>query len=315
MYLDHSGFGAGQYNFQIEYCDQCWIKGVESGFATGYHFIVCCGTLNFEFRDNFVHDGGVGPNNSGLNMYGSYTYGGDSSTKIENNIFNNNFPSIEINNSSSGMYIGYNFEYGTAPQGGYLVTWTLDNGHAPFNIMNLFEGNIGEMIGADGWFGGSGLTVFVRNYSRGYNLNGAAGDSIKLKRLNYQYSIIGNVLGSTAQTPASYQTGCDVPNIYQLGYPNIGKRMKESTNLMTSSNLVGCSTGNRGSTRKSGPRFSCGSPRCFARSRASRTSRSRARHSALSLPRAAVPPTRSCRSTQCPTWTSAKFPFGSASHL
>ena len=220
--LDHAGFTTGGYNSMIQYCDSCWLQGVDSANATSYHFIIL-GTLNLELRDSFVHDGGSGPNNSGFNFYGNYLYGANSSVKIENNIFNKNFPAIELNNSSSGFYIGYNYSHGSPPQfGSNLVTWTFDDGHAPFNIMNLYEGNVGEMWGADGYFGGSGYGTALRNYFTGFNPNyGARGDVVWLRRLSYYYNIVGNVLGSAGQSPTAY-SGCGNRAIYQLGYPNLG---------------------------------------------------------------------------------------------
>jgi hypothetical protein len=195
--LDHGGFSGGGYNFLLQYCDSCWIKGVDSGRATGYN----------------------------------------SSAKTENNIFNKDFPAIELNNSSSGFYIGYNYSYGTPSQSGTnMVTWTFDDGHAPFNIMNLYEGNIGEMWGMDGYFGGSGYGTVLRNYFTGFNPNyGVAGEAVQLLRLAYNYNLVGNVLGSTNQMrlrgwlrikPTAY-TGCSMygsgtTSIYRLGYPNSG---------------------------------------------------------------------------------------------
>jgi hypothetical protein len=219
--MDHTGFSGGN-NLFINFCDSCWLKGIESSHATGYHIIIT-GTLNMEVRDSFIHDGATGPNNSGVNFYGNYTYGANSSAKVENNIFNQDFPAVEINNSSSGLYIGYNYVYGSNGGGGGIVTWTLDDGHAPFNIMNLYEGNIAEMWGMDGYFGGSGLGTVFRNYITGYNPNfSSSGDAIQLKRLGYYYNILGNVIGSTQQNPTTYQTGCGGQNVYELGYPNIG---------------------------------------------------------------------------------------------
>jgi hypothetical protein len=79
------------------------------------------------------------------------------------------------------------------------------------------------MWGMDGYFGGSGYGTVLRNYWTGYNPNyGVTGDAAQIKRLGYYYNLIGNVIGSAKQVPASYQTGCGSPNIYQLGYPNIG---------------------------------------------------------------------------------------------
>ena len=45
----------------------------------------------------------------------------------------------------------------------------------------------------------------------GYNPNyGVSGDAIQIKRLDYYYNIVGNVVGSTNQNPAAY-TGCGGP--------------------------------------------------------------------------------------------------------
>jgi hypothetical protein len=220
--MDHAGFTTGGYNSLTQYCDGCWLKGIESSHATGYHFIVV-GTLNMEIRDSYIHEGGAGPNNSGVNFYGNYQYGANSSAKIENNIFNKNFPAIELNNSSSGFYIGYNYSYGSPSQSGTnLVTWTFDDGHAPFNIMNLYEGNIGEMWGVDSYFGGSGYGTALRNYFTGFNPNyGVRSEAVWIDRLAYYYNLVGNVLGSASQNPTAY-TGCNTRAIYRLGYPNLG---------------------------------------------------------------------------------------------
>ncbi len=219
--VDHAGFSGG-YNFVVQYCDSCWLKGLDSTFASGYHFVVL-GTLNVEIRDSYIHDGGSGPNNSGANFYGNYLYGTNSSAKIENNIFNKDSPPIELNNSTSGLYIGYNYSYGSPSQyGTNLVTWTFDDGHAPFNMMNLYEGNIGEMWGADNYFGGTGYGTALRNYFTGFNPNyGVAGEAVWLDRLAYNYNLVGNVLGSANQKPTAY-TGCDTQAIYRLGYANPG---------------------------------------------------------------------------------------------
>jgi hypothetical protein len=224
--LDHTGFTAGG-PLNIFYTDSCWLKGIESGFATGYHIFIT-GALNLEIRDSYIHDGGSGPNNGGINFYSDYTYGGISSAKVENNIFNKDFPATEVNGSSGGLYIGYNYSYGTPAQGRTpLVTWTFDDGHAPFNIMNLYEGNIGEMWGVDGYYGGSGYGTVLRNYFTGFNPNyGVGGEAVQILRLAYNYNLVGNVLGSANQNPGSY-LGCRLyssgpPAIYRIGYPNLG---------------------------------------------------------------------------------------------
>ena len=220
--LDHAAFASSGTGVKVQSCDSCWVKGVESAVMTGLHFLITS-TLNFEARDSFIHDGGAGPGNGGFYILGNYNYGGNSSGKIENNIFNKLFPAIELSTSSSGFVISYNYVYGSPSQfGTNLVTWTYTDAHAAFNIMNLYEGNVGENWGVDGYFGGAGYGVALRNYITGYNNNLAvSGDAAWLDRLAYYYSLIGNVLGSSSQNPTAY-AGCNGPAIYRIGYPNLG---------------------------------------------------------------------------------------------
>lgn len=210
-------------NTNFWYCDRCWMKGVESAHSVGYHFTIL-GTLNFEVRDCYVHDGATGPNNSGINFYGNYDYGsGNSNFRVENTIFNQNFPAIEINNSSSGAYVAFNYVYGSNGGGANGVTWSLDDGHAPFNIYNLYEGNITDQFGADNYFGGTAYATLYRNFVTGYNPNfSATGEAVWLDRLAYYYNVIGNVIGSDLQATDRYDNGCGYNQVYRLGYPNLG---------------------------------------------------------------------------------------------
>lgn len=225
--IDHSGT-SGCTNFDLQYCDSCWVKGTDSFMPSGYHFLIL-GTVNGEFRDSYIHEAQTfGNNNGGLAVYGSPTYGSNSSWKIENNIFNKNFPAIEIQNSSSGFYIGYNFSYGSASQPSDApVTWTFADNHGPHDMMNLWEGNVGEMFGSDGYFGGSSHATVFRNHLTGYNRNsGNNAEPIRLNRLTYFYNIVGNVLGSSSWVAGKYNQTADNcsggTGIFRLGYPNIG---------------------------------------------------------------------------------------------
>jgi hypothetical protein len=225
--LDHSNT-SGCVNFAVEYCDSCWIKGVESYMPSGYHFTIL-GTVNGEFRDSYVREAQTfGANNAGTAFYGSPSYGSNSSWVVENNIFNKNFPAIELQNSSSGFYIGYNYSHGSAATASDApVSWTFADNHGPHDMMNLWEGNVGEMFGSDGYFGGSSHATVFRNHLTGYNRNsGKSDEPVRLNRLTYHYNIVGNVLGSSAWSANKYnQTadGCSGgAGIFRLGYPNIG---------------------------------------------------------------------------------------------
>ena len=225
--LDHSGTGSCA-NFDFQYCDSCWVKGVESYKPSGYHMTIL-GTVNGEIRDSYIHDAQTyGNNNGGLAVYGNASYGSNSSWKIENNIFDRTFPAVELQNSSSGFYMGYNYSYGSmASASNGPVTWTFADNHGPHDMMNLWEGNIGEMYGSDGYYGGSSHGTAARNHFTGYNPNFATTDDpVRLNRLSYYYNLIGNVLGSQNLIPRLYSEtgdGCSGgPAIYRIGYPNIG---------------------------------------------------------------------------------------------
>jgi len=229
--IDHTGFTGSSFN--ITYCDGCWLKGIESSNADAYHFTVL-GTVNNEYRDSLVHLAPSGGNNhGGFSVYGNPTYGYNSTGKIENDIFDQVGPAVELQNSDSGFYIGYNFFYGSsAQQGSFIVTWTMEDNHGPEDVMNLWEGNIGEMFGSDGYYGGSAFGTAFRNHILGLNRDDSshsASEPIRLNRLAYGYNIIGNILGSSvAAAPgfniyAQTSEGCSSgTGIYRLGYPNIG---------------------------------------------------------------------------------------------
>ena len=212
---------------EITNCDSCWVRGVDIGNG-GNYMILVDSSVNLEIRDSWIHDGGFGPNHAGISFQSDYRYWCSSSAKVENNIINKAFPNVEINNCSSGLYIGYNYSPGTNGEGADIVTFNLDDAHAPFPFMDLFEGNIADQFGTDGYYGGAGYGTALRNYFTGYNPNVGQkhGDAVALRRLAYYYNIVGNVLGSTLQAPTAY-TGCqlysDIGSIYSTpGLPNIG---------------------------------------------------------------------------------------------
>jgi len=223
--LDYSSQTSAARNFAIINCDSCWIKGIDSYRALGSHTFATA-TVNLEIRDSVFRHGGTGAGHSGPSGYGDYRWGGNSSWKIENNILVDTYPLLVLTGSNSAHYVGYNYAPGSNGSGNAMVFWSLDNGHGPLPFMNLYEGNITDNWGTDGYFGGSAYATALRNWISGYNWNkGGGGDAVWLRRFAYGYNIVGNVLGSPQQAPVSY-SGCGMWStrfsIYSLGYPNTG---------------------------------------------------------------------------------------------
>lgn len=225
--IDHTGT-SGCTPFKLEYCDSCWIKGVHSEKPSGYHMIILA-SLNGEIRDSFINDASsYGANNGGLVFYGSNTYGSNSNWKIENNIFNKTFPAITFQFSATGFFTGYNFAFGSGSQPADMpATWTFSENHGAHDMMNLWEGNVGELYGSDGYYGSSSHGTLFRNHILGYNrISGKFDEPVRLNRLSYYFNLVGNVLGASVWQPSLYQQntdGCTAgAAIYRLGYPNIG---------------------------------------------------------------------------------------------
>jgi hypothetical protein len=229
--LDYSQ--ATSNSFMIQNCYACWLSGVESYKSSSYH-VIALATLGLEVRDCYIHDAQTYGNRDGGLVIGSnngYRYGSNSSGKFENNIFDRLFPSIVLQYSASGFYVGYNYFHSSmanAPPAPQIVTWVVIDNHGPHNVLNLWEGNTGELFGSDGYYGGSSHGLVVRNHWTGYHaVSGARDNPIRLNRLSYYYSLLGNVLGSAAMAPTKYsetQTACggSCLAIYRLGWPNIG---------------------------------------------------------------------------------------------
>ena len=223
MTIDHTEGGKGA-SFFFDQCYGCWAKNITSIKPGEYHSVEL-NSLNCEIRDSYFIDSKTyGPNNGGITMYGTNT-----AYKIENNIFYKCFPGIELSNSSSGNYIGYNF--GTNVEGG--TDWSMSAGefndnHGPHNMMNLWEGNVGEMFQSDGYFGsGSHGTLFRNNFTGTHTVYQGNYKAISLNRWSYYYNIVGNVLGVPGYKPDYYEVEINgysyqKSTVYQLGYPNMG---------------------------------------------------------------------------------------------
>jgi hypothetical protein len=222
--IDSAGSTGGR-TFFFDGCYGCWLRNIANHVPPTYH-LVGANTLRCEVRDSLFDDSQTyGPDNGGVVLYGNNT-----GWKVENNIFFRTFPGVELNISSSANVIAYN--YATDVRGGTdwnMATCDFNDNHAPHDFMNLYEGNIGVMFMADGYFGSSSHGTLFRNNFGAPHPTYPTGNrqAVSLKRWAYYYNVVGNVLGA-ADWPADgeYQIdveyGYEIATIYQLGFPNIG---------------------------------------------------------------------------------------------
>jgi PKD repeat protein len=222
--IDSTGVSTG-FGITLEQTIACWVKNVQSIKIGNYHMYSQRTVFN-EFQKVFINDSpDYLPNHSGIilgNGSGAVTA---TATAIYDCIFNKILPGVEVNGGSSGCIVAYNYfrdpRYSTVAQSVGLCV-----NHGPCNTMNLYEGNIVNMIESDGYFGGSLYDTVFRNWSTGWtetftNFNSRP---ISLARWALYANVVGNVFGCTNFVPMYYaptnQLSYDYSMIYNLGFPN-----------------------------------------------------------------------------------------------
>lgn len=244
---DQGGMYQASIGFWGFYAWNCWVKNVEcKNYPRGRFFSVSdIGQSNiFKF---YAHGGFQGPGSEGLAFLESCSW-----NRIENGIIYNG-GAIVFNDGGAygqgggGNAILYNFGYNHSSA--YWAVADLDLGHFTQDCFNLVEGNVfAEVAGGDGYYGGASQDTLFRNWITDthptYIDNLVA---VRLKHYNNYFSIIGNVIGTTAfpQTNnglmdggsglayggylfapevSNYDDGTSthVQCIYEFGFPAIG---------------------------------------------------------------------------------------------
>jgi hypothetical protein len=175
--------------------DKFWLKRVHVYDHSNYGIALEQGCLRYEITGCRIDEGpgGTASNGAGLLVNTS------SAGLIEDNIIENNFPSMEINFGSSGNVIAYNFMHNT--NGGYNI----DINHGPHTSFNLIEGNVcNQSIISDGYFGSEGPNVYVRNRVSGMLTAGQTpsttnqiGYTFAIKRWAHHGTFLANISGRT----------------------------------------------------------------------------------------------------------------------
>jgi hypothetical protein len=190
-------------------CYGSWMKEV-TVYKSANYFVTLESCLNCEVRKSkMTTRNGAGSNGAGILM----NHVGNS--LIEDNIVTDVFPPVEINASSTGNVVAYNFLYNE-------IGGNLNVNHGPHNSFNLYEGNITPNIQSDGFFGGASDDTFFRNWITGTLFESNTYTSIiGLNRFARNYSFVGNILGSSG-----WPYGSDP---YSFGNPNMGNSYFEGT--------------------------------------------------------------------------------------
>jgi hypothetical protein len=210
-------------------CDS-WISNVEVKNSAN-NFIVVTGTMDCEFRHNFVHEPW---NSQGGSGYGIRLLGWNFNNLIEDNIAYSCRHSYVIDGINTGHVLGYNFSLDPndntngslhpAKNHGYLYQDFLTHGSSP--RFCLFEGNVGARAYCDFVHGSASNLVFFRNRFRlreGHILDYDPGSTaVNFDRWNDYMTVLGNVLGYPAMQsdqgkyPITYEGYMRA--IYRLGY-------------------------------------------------------------------------------------------------
>ncbi len=163
----------------------CWLKNVKTINQWNYSMgIGLC--LNCEIRGCWAGElGGSGSNGAGL-LFNAWN------TLVEDSIFIDAFPVIEVNAGSQGNVFAYNYGNGMA-----------NTNHSPHNRFNLHEGNAWNYMMSDGYFGSESDLTILRNYLWGGTVN--------LRRFVRRVSVVGCIFSETSS-----------PTLGTDGYPNIG---------------------------------------------------------------------------------------------
>jgi hypothetical protein len=176
---------------QMELCDSCWIKNIESYNSAGGAHVYVDFSYRCEIRDSYFHS-------SQLNMagqgYGVALYHVSTACLIENNVFEHLHAGMLVCYGSSGNVFGYNYEKDGVADSGQFPAISTHGSHA---YMNLWEGNYVEDKALGDWtHGSSSHNTLFRNRIVGYHPGSTLDQTaVSIEQYNRSWNVIGNILG------------------------------------------------------------------------------------------------------------------------
>jgi hypothetical protein len=158
FYLENLRAG-DKFNFYFANTANCWIKNVHSIMTVKYH-VAARASKNMTIRDSYFS--GSFDVGGGGHGYGAVVEIHTSDCLIENNIFGKLRHSMMSKVGANGNVFAYNYSLETMTEYGLPSPDISIHGH--FSYMNLFEGNIVDMLSSADFWGPSGFgTTFFRN--------------------------------------------------------------------------------------------------------------------------------------------------------
>ena len=231
--------GSGQ-NININFCDQCYVKGVRSIFANRSHVRTIYST-RAQLQDNYTYENISHDTVSyGIEIVGS-------SNLVLNNILQQNTDSEpSCSGSCEGNVIAYNFAiddvYGTA---GWMQASNYE--HSSGSAFNLWEGNIGPGFNADDVHGTHQFDTVFRNRLVGNQAAGCGGPGVNtctaqttpviIQAGSRYFNVVGNVLGQSGyhnnywcNATSTGSCGAVQTTIYSTGYTGNGGQQQSAVN-------------------------------------------------------------------------------------
>ena len=211
--IEMTNAGDSTVAIQMEQIVNCWIKNVTVRHCHSYNLFLWDGVFCEARHNDIAQTIHTGNNGSGIK------FDTMSGSLIEDNLVQQNFPSLEMNFASSGNVIAYNFWWDTyQTQSGAAM----DSNHGPHNSFNLYEGNMAPNLQCDGYFGSTSDDTVFRNWLHGTQPEtlGEYHLALCLNRFTRNYNVVGNLIGTN---------GCNWTEV-RFGDPNIGNWANDGTN-------------------------------------------------------------------------------------
>jgi hypothetical protein len=209
-------------NVLMRYAKYSWVKNVESEWSTGNSFAIdYC--FRCVLRDSYAHDT-PNPNPGGAGYMLSMAWH-TADSLVENNIFMHGNKVMVMRATGGGNVIAYNyFDDGFID---FQTDW-METGINPSHMtcphFELFEGNQAFNIDADNTWGGAYANTFFRNHAigkrRSFPDHGNR-RAIGLMSYHYDYTFVGNVLGTFDQDATPY-SGFEYEDVYPWNDDPVG---------------------------------------------------------------------------------------------